>query len=144
MKRRFPLLTLSLLSVLAQAVYGQPAVPPKQPGASMLELSRSFEELARVISLSVVQINVSSFAVVPDAESSNASMISRERGTGSGVVLSGDGFIMTNAHVVKGANRVTVALPPEAGPGAESHQTHLPARIVGVDPETDLALLKVE
>jgi serine protease Do len=110
----------------------------------MLELSRSFEELARVISRSVVQINVSSFAVVPDAESSSASMISRERGTGSGVVLSGDGFIVTNAHVVKGANRVTVALPSEAGPGAESPQTHLPARIVGVDQETDLALLKVE
>src|SRR3954447_22332375 len=55
--------------------------------------------------------------------------------TGSGFVVSSDGYVVTNAHVVAGATKVTVKV------GDGRTQT---ARIVGQDPSTDLALLKVD
>jgi putative serine protease PepD len=60
-------------------------------------------------------------------------------GTGSGVVLRSDGFVLTNNHVVAeaaGGGTITVSFTNEK-------QTDLPARIVGTDPETDLAVIKV-
>jgi serine protease Do len=64
-------------------------------------------------------------------------------------VIDADGYIMTNAHVVSGALRIKVALPPENADGtlgtALSPKTSfVPARIVGLASELDLALLKVE
>jgi S1-C subfamily serine protease len=63
------------------------------------------------------------------------------RGTasGSGFVIDGDGSIVTNDHVVEGANRVTVRFGSEGDEGDP-----VPARVVGTDPSTDLALLKVD
>jgi S1-C subfamily serine protease len=54
---------------------------------------------------------------------------------GSGVVFRSDGHLLTNAHVVAGADRVTVAM----GTGKE-----LSARVVGADPHTDIAVVKVD
>lgn len=56
---------------------------------------------------------------------------------GSGFIISSDGYIVTNNHVVEGADKVTVKLNGDKSSG-------LPARVVGTDAETDLALLKVE
>jgi len=56
-------------------------------------------------------------------------------GLGSGVVMSADGYVLTNNHVVEGAGSVAVALP---------HGKPAPARVIGTDPETDLAVLKIE
>ncbi|MFW7268478.1 Do family serine endopeptidase [Gluconacetobacter sp. Hr-1-5] len=53
---------------------------------------------------------------------------------GSGFIISADGFVVTNNHVVKGATKVTVTL---------DDGTILPAKIIGRDSKTDLALLKV-
>ena len=53
---------------------------------------------------------------------------------GSGFLISADGYVVTNNHVVKGATKVTVTL---------DDGTTLPARVVGRDSKTDLALLKV-
>jgi serine protease DegQ len=53
---------------------------------------------------------------------------------GSGVIVSQNGFILTNHHVIEAADEIQVAL--------ENGQT-LPARVVGTDPETDLAVLKI-
>jgi len=59
--------------------------------------------------------------------------IRRENSLGSGVIVDNNGYILTNNHVIAGASEIRVVL----GDGRS-----LPARIVGTDPETDLALLQ--
>jgi serine protease Do len=57
------------------------------------------------------------------------------RGVGSGFIMSSDGFIMTNAHVVEGADEVIVTL---------TDKRELKARIIGADKRTDVAVIKIE
>ncbi len=59
----------------------------------------------------------------------------QQRGVGSGFILSADGFIMTNAHVVDGADEVIVTL---------TDKREFKARIIGFDKRTDVAVVKVE
>jgi len=56
------------------------------------------------------------------------------QGLGSGFVISDDGYIVTNDHVAGNATKITIAFPDG---------TQMPAELVGSDPETDIALLKV-
>ena len=58
-----------------------------------------------------------------------------QAGLGSGVIISPDGYILTNNHVVEGADEIEVTL-------TDSRRAR--ARIIGTDPETDLAILKIE
>lgn len=58
-----------------------------------------------------------------------------QRGSGSGVLISKDGYIVTNNHVVDGATEVTVTL---------NNKTDFKAKVVGTDPSTDLAVVKIE
>lgn len=60
----------------------------------------------------------------------------REQSLGSGVVLTEDGYILTNNHVVEGADEVKVALA--------DNMTTYDAKVVGTDPQTDIAVIKVE
>lgn len=55
--------------------------------------------------------------------------------SGSGVIISSDGYIVTNNHVVEGSNKVEIAL---------DNNKRFIAKVVGTDPSTDLALLKIE
>ena len=59
----------------------------------------------------------------------------REQGMGSGVIVSPNGYILTNNHVVDHATTVTVIMP-------DKHEYN--ARVVGTDPKTDIAVLKVD
>ena len=54
---------------------------------------------------------------------------------GSGVIASGDGYVVTNFHVVRGADAIVVRL---------ADQSEFQAKLVGTDPKTDLALLKID
>ena len=61
---------------------------------------------------------------------------SREvQGSGSGVIIRQDGYIVTNNHVIAGANAIEVTL--------NNNRTY-PARLIGTDPATDVALIKIE
>ncbi|MDI9330223.1 MAG: DegQ family serine endoprotease [Alphaproteobacteria bacterium] len=59
----------------------------------------------------------------------------RQRGIGSGFILTSDGFIMTNAHVVQGADQVIVTL---------TDKREFKARIIGADRRTDVAVVKID
>ncbi len=64
----------------------------------------------------------------------------RSSALGSGFVISEDGFIVTNNHVIEGADEIEIEFFPGEGQPTEL----LPAEVIGTDPNTDLALLKVE
>ena len=70
-----------------------------------------------------------------DEQGRNAPRERQERSLGSGVIVSQDGYILTNNHVVDGATDVKVSL---------SDKREFPARVVGRDAKTDLAVLKIE
>lgn len=59
----------------------------------------------------------------------------RPRGVGSGFILTPDGFVMTNAHVVEGASEVLVTLPDKR---------EFKAKLIGADKRTDVAVVKIE
>lgn len=58
---------------------------------------------------------------------------------GSGFVISEDGYVVTNNHVIEGADEILIEFFPGDGQPEE-----LPAKVIGTDPKTDIALLKVE
>jgi serine protease Do len=58
-----------------------------------------------------------------------------QRASGSGVIISQDGFIVTNNHVVNGATEITVTL---------NNRRNFTAKVIGTDPNTDLALIKID
>lgn len=62
-------------------------------------------------------------------------LVMQELGEGSGIIMSADGYIITNAHVVEGASAVKVVL---------STEKEYEAKIIGSDTKTDLAVLKIE
>ena len=124
---------------------------------SLHQLSDSIEALSQTVSPAVVEVFSSGYALADeDAETGGAAtagLVTRQRSSGSGVILSADGYIVTNNHVVRNARRVRVQLasPPDgADPGGGSksklhaHGKLLEAKVVGVDREADLAVLKVE
>ncbi len=59
----------------------------------------------------------------------------RQQGAGSGFIINQDGLIVTNNHVVEGAKELTVTL---------SNKQEYPAKVIGRDPKTDIALVKIE
>ncbi|THH37380.1 Do family serine endopeptidase [Aliishimia ponticola] len=64
----------------------------------------------------------------------------RSSALGSGFVISEDGFVVTNNHVIEGADEILIEFFPGDGQPTEK----LPAKVIGTDPNTDIALLKVE
>ena len=70
------------------------------------------------------------FGNVPDQERER-----KEEGLGSGVIISADGYILTNNHVVEGADELKVGLPDDR---------EFIAKVIGTDPKTDIAVIKIE
>ena len=120
-----------------------------QASDALHNLNESVDRLIRKVSPSVVQILVTGYGPIEQDHGSTAAVIGRQRGIGSGFVIDPDGYIITNAHVVSGAQRVQVVLPAESTDGSVeailADRTNIvPARVIGVTREEDLALLKVD
>ena len=137
-----------------------PAVSPANPSVSPLdELNEAFAAIAARVKPSVVYITATSSerplaqrgttpgapsmpGVPPEFEQFFRGLpiipdVPRGRGmaSGSGFVVSPDGYILTNAHVIDGADRVTVRL---------LDRREFNAKVVGRDPATDVAVVKID
>jgi S1-C subfamily serine protease len=149
MRSLFGIRSLVAALALAAAAVASPAAaqekpPPLSPQAASAQaearrLSDGFVATADRVSPSVVQIDVTSRDENPDqvarffGHRNQDSPI--ERGTGSGVVFTPDGAILTNNHVIDHALTINVRL---------RDGRIFPAKLLGRDPSTDLAVVKVD
>src|SRR3984957_6101314 len=126
------------------------AAQTKPEDNTLRKLNESIDTLIRKVSPSVVQILVTGYGPLEETKSGNTGVvIGRQRAIGSGFVIDPDGYIITNAHVVSGAQVVQVVLPSGNPDGSlrsllSSKTDILPARVVGVSRQIDLALLKID
>ncbi|HSB08722.1 MAG TPA: Do family serine endopeptidase [Blastocatellia bacterium] len=123
---------------VAVADPGQAALPSPQ------DLSRTFINVAKQVKPSVVNIDVvertrrtsmrlpEGFPQIPGFGDMQPR---RQQGTGSGVIISPDGYILTNNHVAGSADQINVKL-------ADGRE--FKARVIGKDTETDLAVIKID
>ncbi len=114
-----------------------PAVQPTPAAAGLPDLTH----LAQAATPAVVGVITTQVLPPKGADEATRELFDKlhdgpRKGIGSGFVIQRDGWVLTNAHVVEGAQRVEV----ELGDG----DARLPARVVGLDAESDVALLKVE
>ncbi len=93
---------------------------------------QSFIKLARTLGPAVVNVVAIQAAEEPNPNAPNAR---RGRGQGTGFIIQKDGYILTNTHVVEGADDIRVRL---------SDDRELTGRLVGKDERTDIAVLKIE
>jgi serine protease Do len=142
----------SLAAVILCA--SQVAVHAQSGGAAdpldvLNRFSASIQALASRVSPAVVQIQVTRFGPVEDAgPRQTTALVTRQHSVASGVIVDSGGYIMTNAHVVQGAQRIRVTLPGEPGlsPITQTGRPLPPqqdAVVIGMFKEADLALLKI-
>ncbi len=112
------------------------------------KLNSALEGLAARVSPAVVQILVTGYGPLREEDRSQTAFIVRQKAVGSGVIVDPNGYIMTNAHVVEGAQRIRVALPLPMGESPSQvpigKRRILEARLIGQHKDTDLALLKID
>ncbi|MBV6419343.1 MAG: Periplasmic serine endoprotease DegP [Ignavibacteriaceae bacterium] len=112
--------------------------PPVKLDADASSFSQAFIEVAAKVTPAIVQITVVSERENPHSDwffFPFKDMPKEQRGSGSGIIISQDGYIVTNNHVVENASKVTVGL---------SDKRQFDATIVGTDPLTDLAVVKID
>jgi serine protease Do len=117
----------------------------------LMSLSSDMQTLAHAIEPAVVKIYSTGLAPVENGDTNRTAFLAQQRSVGSGVIMDAQGYILTNAHVVQHARTLSVLISDMSGveaPGngdrAEPPATAVPARIVGIDTVTDLAVIKVE
>jgi serine protease Do len=115
---------------------------------SLQALNLAVTELTARVSPSVVQVLVTGYRMVGNSE--GGTVIGRAKGSASGAIIDADGYIITNAHVVEGAEHIRVVLhapPRDAAPLralAGGTGVAIPATVVGIAKDIDLALLKID
>jgi serine protease Do len=114
------------------------------------QFNSSLVALTKKLSPAVVQIMVTAYGPADSGtRNDDVALFVRQQAIGSGVILDPSGYIITNAHVVKGAQRIRVAMADTPGSSPLDMQPvgkHriLAAKLIGLDKDTDLALLKVD
>jgi len=150
--KRTPII-LRVVLVASIALFASSGVAIAQTKSSpdpLHQLNSSVETLVKKISPSVVQIAVTGYATVEENSHGNADItVGRQRVIGSGFVIDSAGFIITNAHVVNGAEHIQVNLPAASGDSTPSsllaaRGTVVPAHVIGTAPELDLAVIKLD
>ncbi|RKY97491.1 MAG: trypsin, partial [Ignavibacteriae bacterium] len=112
--------------------------PPVNLDADASSFSQSFIEVAETVTPTIVQISVVSERENPHGDwffFPFKDMPQEQRGSGSGIIISEDGYIITNNHVVENANKVSVGL---------YDKRRFDATVIGTDPLTDLAVVKID
>jgi serine protease Do len=139
-------LTFFTLSVVPVGASVQASSAPSR----LSLLSDEFRDLARKVNPAVVRVSSIGYRQLDEDESDEPGVASRQQSSGAGVIISPDGYIVTNAHVVLGAQKVqvtilerTAAAPGRPGGPETVHRKSLRAEVVGIDMETDIALLRV-
>jgi serine protease Do len=133
------------LSAAAMLMAFAASVTGLAPSAAAQNGFPSFRLLVRKVVPAVVNIAVTESAAAADADESGTDLGNNPDqtpqgghqkvfGAGSGFIIDPSGIIVTNDHVVGGASRITVSL---------ADGTQLPARILGIDQLTDIAVIKV-
>jgi serine protease Do len=110
------------------------------------DLDGTIESLVRTVDPSVVQIFTSGLVAGQGVLPAQTDLVTPVRASGSGVVVDPEGFIITNAHVVRGASRIRVEVPisPEGQSLLARRSRVATAKLVGYDEETDVAVLKID
>jgi serine protease Do len=150
-------LCLAIIAGLPAAAFSQDPVAPSQVAR---ELSQAFAATAKAAMPAVVSIKIEKVITrqtpgLGDANDANSpfgedflrrffggalpqqrSQRYLERGQGSGFIISRDGYILTNNHVVGNVDRMTVTL--------QDGRTFTDAKVIGTDPGTEVALIKIE
>jgi serine protease Do len=138
-------------SAVTRLTGNQPAIkpvtaPPLPAARPLVELSDAFSAVAEHVRPSVVFVKSQRKEQVAQMQiprgfepffnfPQQRRQPQIERGSGSGFIVSEDGYILTNNHVVDGAEKVTVQL---------LDHRQFPARVVGTDPNTDVAMIKID
>jgi len=148
----FAVLCLAMMPILCAAQSEQPTRSAE--AAKLLKndplhvFSQSVQQLSSIVTKSVVQIVTTGFGLTTGEEKTDTAYLEAQRGIGAGVVLSPDGYIVTNAHVVEGAQRIRVRLQgldkQTAAQVDASPHGPIEAKLVGIDRVSDLAVLKVD
>src|SRR5712692_8666199 len=125
-----------------------PDTRPSEPPPVLQQLNSALQGLVAKVSPAVVQVLVTGYGTLNESNRAQTALIVRQHAVGSGVIVDPDGYIVTNAHVVEGAQRIRVALAlplddsPLNTPAGKCHI--LDAKLLGVHKDSDLALLKIE
>ncbi len=134
--------------LLTTGLFGQKFAKRKGTNTPLGQISSAFQSLASRVNVSVVKIVAVGYRPVGKT-SETGGVSARQQSGGSGVIIDPSGYIVTNAHVVLGAQRLQVILSYRLDQSLKRKSILKPsakildAQLVGLDIETDLALLKI-
>jgi len=147
----FRLMSVVQAILMAATLGSQAIAQTTSPASALRQFDDSIQALVEKVSPSVVQIVVAGFGQVDEGDTNHAAglVIGPQHAIGAGFVIDSSGYIVTNAHVLQGAQEVNVVLPDRNGTktplqSLSTHGTVAPAHVVGIAGDIDLAVLKVD